>query len=329
MATVRTGASAYVKYGYEATYGGSGTANKSFGLQDRVTNWTLTNNRIDLAKLNQVEIENYAYGRQQGSISMGFVLSNPWIFQSIYGPPSTAGGSDPYTHTFPHATNGQPKAIAGNSLKIELGYDGSDQNIIRTLKGGVVNSLGISTSINDTVGCNCDITYGHEEAPDTSTTLAPPTLPSVEFPYTFAHGTIKVGGSTLAEVQDADITFAQNTNLLYQIGQHHAKDAYRQIFDITGRFRAAMLNKDMLENVLNQVKKGTAGTYAEVVAGSPAFELTFTRSATEYIKLTGVGLAPTDISIQGIEPVEPIFEEITWRVKSCTIECKNAEGGAE
>ena len=47
------------------------------------------------------------------------------------------------------------------------------------------------------------------------------------------------------------------------------------------------------------------------------------------IKITGTGLAPTDLSITGIEPVEPIFEEINWRVKSATIACKTTQATAE
>ena len=52
MADIRTGASAYLKYGFESSYGTGGTANKKFGLQDRLTNWSLTNNRIDMPRLN-------------------------------------------------------------------------------------------------------------------------------------------------------------------------------------------------------------------------------------------------------------------------------------
>ena len=46
-------------------------------------------------------------------------------------------------------------------------------------------------------------------------------------------------------------------------------------------------------------------------------------------KITGTGLSPTDLNISGIEPVEPIFEEISWRVKSATIVAKNTQSGEE
>ena len=63
MATIRTGASAYLKYEYESSYGTGGTPNKKFGLQDRLTNWTLTHNRLDLKQLDQTTINKYAYGQ--------------------------------------------------------------------------------------------------------------------------------------------------------------------------------------------------------------------------------------------------------------------------
>ena len=328
MATIRTGASAYLKYEYETSYGTGGTPNKKFGLQDRLTNWTLTHNRIDMPQLNQTTIANFAYGQQSGSLSVGCVLSNPWIFESVFGAPSTGSAtSGVYPHTF--GTTAGNKTM--NTLVCEVGYDGDSADIVRTMRGCVVNSLGISTSIGATVYLSVDMTYGKEGAPSASLGTAP-SEPTEEFPYTFAHGVIKVGGNTLAQVQDVDITFAQNPSLLYGIGNNQAVSSYRQIFDMTGRFRAALLNKNLLENVLNQVKQGSSGNYAETVGGSPELELTFQSTATSVqneIKITGTGLAPTDLNISGVEPVEPIFEEINWRIKTATVVAKNTQSGAE
>jgi hypothetical protein len=328
MATIRTGASAYLKYEYETSYGTGGTPNKKFGLQDRLTSWTLTHNRIDMPTLNQTTIANYAYGQQTGSLSVSCVLSNPWIFESVFGPPSTGSASSGvYPHTF--GTTAGNKTM--NTLVCEVGYDGDTADIVRTLRGCVVNSLGISTSIGATVDLSVDMTYGKEGAPVTSIGTAP-SEPTEQFAYTFAHGVIKVGGNTLAQVQDVDMTFAQNPSLLYGIGNNQAVSSYRQIFDITGRFRAALLNKNLLEGVLAQIAKNTSATFEETIGGSPELELTFQSTASTVqneIKITGVGLAPTDIAISGVEPVEPIFEEINWRIKSATVVAKNTQSAVE
>ena len=213
MATIRTGASAYLKYEYETSYGTGGTPNKKFGLQDRLSNWTLTHNRMDLKQLDQTTINKYAYGQQSGNLSVGFVLSNPWIFEAVFGPPSTGSATDAvYPHTF--GTTAGNKTM--NTLVCEVGYDGDSDDIVRTLRGCVANSLGISTSIGGTVDCSMEMTYGKESAPSTTIGTAPGE-PTEEFAYTFAHGVVKVGGNTLAQVQDVDITFAQNPSLLYGI----------------------------------------------------------------------------------------------------------------
>ena len=332
MATIRTGASAYLKYEYETSFGTGGTPNKKFGLQDKLTNWTLTHNRIDMPQLNQTTIANYAYGQQTGSLSVGCVLSNPWIFESVFGPSTPGTAVDTvYPHTF--GTTAGNKTM--NTLVVEVGYDsddaGSNTDIVRTMRGCLVNTLGISTSIGATVDLSVDMTYGKESAPGLTIGTAP-TEPTEAFPYTFAHGVIKVGGTTLAQVQDVDITFAQNPSLLYGIGNNQAVSSYRQIFDMTGRFRASLLNKNLLDNVLNQISKGSSGNFAETVGGSPELELTFrntSTSPTSEIKITGTGLAPTDIAISGIAPVEPIFEEINWRIKSATVVAKNTQALAE
>ena len=327
---VRTGAQSYVKYGYEGTYAGSATCDKKFGLKDALSSWSLTHNRIDLPALNQVTYESYAYGQQAGEISIDFVLSNPWVLGAFFGAPSTTGSSNPYTHTYPHASNGinkQPR-----SFQVEVGFnagDTSNSDVVRTLKGCVASTLGISTSIGSTVDCSLSASYGKEDAPATTFGSAPtePTLDHKAF--TFAHAQLKYGGSVLAQVQDLNISINQTPALLYGLNSVQAVDSYRQIFDITGSFKASLLNKTILEDVLEQVSKGTSGTFSETVGGSPELEILFQKSASEYIKLTGVGLSPSSLSIDGIQPNEPVFENIDWRIKSLTVECKNNQAAEE
>ena len=327
MASIRTGASAILKYGYESSYAvDSPTCDKKFGLNDSVTSWSLTTNRIDLASLNQVEYADYAYGQQQGSLSVGFTMSNPWIFRSVFGAPTVSTN----TFTYGTASGGEYRAakdLAGNTVAVQIGVDGSDVDVVRTCQGGVVNSLGLSTSIGNTVQGSIDMTYGKEVA-SSQTLVAAPTKPTNEFPYTFAHGELIIkgdgtaGNGVIQQLQDVDITFAQNSNLLYQVGQNAAKDAYRQIFDVTGRFRAAHLGKDFHDHMIAQL---AGGSYSETVGGTVEFKLSFVQTAgTKEIVIKGTGLSPTDYSISGIVPVEPIFEDITWRIKSCQVVAEDA-----
>ena len=334
---VRTGAFAYLKYAYETAFQTAVTANKKFGLQDRVSSWTLTNNRINLAQLNQIEPEAFAYGQQQGSLSVGYVLSNPWVFGSIYGAPSVGSISNGVaTHTYPHGSTGQPKTV--RSATVEIAFDaaegGSNEDIVRTLKGCVTNSLALSTTVGQTVDVTQEMSYGKEDQPAlTFSGGSAPSLPSNEFPYTFAHARLKVGNEIIAQVQDLDITFTQNSDMLWGLNDHQAAATYRRVLDITGRFRASWLNKDRLENVLNQIKAGTTGNYNETLGGSVELEILFDNGQTganqKTITILGSGLAPSNINITGIEPVEPVFEEIEWQVKSCTVSADNSISAAE
>lgn len=323
---VRTGANAYLKYGYESTFGASTTMDKKFGLNDALSSWSLTHNRQDLPALNQVTIDEFAYGQQTGSVSLDFTLSNPWIFKSILGSPSVTGSADPYTYTYPHASNGinkQPK-----SFGMEVGFDATDGAIVRTLKGCVVTSLGINTSVGGLVGCSLSANYGNEDAPSTTLGTAP-TQPDVEFPYTFAHARLKYAGSVVAQVQDLSITIDQGSTLLYGLNDNQAVDAYRQLLDITGSFKASLENKTVLEDMLDQISKGTAATYSSTVGGSPELEILFQKSANESITLTGTGLSPSDLTYDGVRANEPIFENVNWKIKSLVVTAKNNQSAEE
>jgi len=314
---VRTGSHVYVKYGFETTYADGSTPNKKFGLQDKLSSLSLTNNRVNLNSLNQNTVHTFAYGQQQGSASVSFILSNPWIFGALLGAPVTAGSST-YTHTYAFDgttdTNRNIRTIA-----VQLGYDGADADIVRTLKGGIINTLSVSAAVGGMVECSADITYGVESAPSTTLGTAP-SLPAINNPYTFAHAELLVNGSVVAECQDVSLSINQNAELLYKLNSHSATNAYRKLTDITGSFRASFINKALLEKVLEQVKLGTSsGTFSELVGGSPTFRLTFEKSATEKIVITGGGLSIGEQSISGLEPNEPIFEEINWQMKTLTL----------
>jgi len=326
---VRTGAHGYLKYDYETTYAdGTTVPNKKFGLQDRLSSLSLTNNRINLPALNQNTLEYFAYGQQQGTASVSFVLSNPWVFGGILGAPSTTGAS-PYVHTYPHASNGLNKVP--RTMALEVGLDGDAADLVRTLEGATMNSLNISASVGNIIECTCDMTYGKETAPSTSLGTAP-TLPSEEFPYTFAHAELTVGGTVVAQCQDASINISQNSELLYALNSHHAVNSFRRVLDITGSFRYAWYDKVLFEKLLEQIKAGTAGgsTYSETVGGSPEFKLTFIENNTnQKIEITCSGLGIGDIGWSGFEPVEPVFEEINWQVKTITVAATNTTAAEE
>ena len=320
---VRTGAYAYINYGYENTFGGTASAiTNSFGQRTAISGLTLTTNKIALGKLGQVDPTAFAYGTQNGTLGINFVLgdiTSHKIFKSILGSASGAGTSgNPYIYG--SATEGAAtKSLIGNTFTTEIGFQGETDTMVRTLKGCVTNSLAISTSIGGTVDCSCDIVYGKEDAPSTSGFSDDSTENSQ--PFTFAHGSLKIGGSTIAEVQDVDMTIAQNSDLLYELGSQQSVAGIKRSLDITGRFRSSWKNDDMIDQLILQLK-GTG--YKETVAnlGTPELELFFTNGASsaKTLKVTGYGLGLNDHAVTGLEPVEPVFEELNWQVKRIKVE---------
>jgi len=347
---VKTGASSYIKYGWETQFGvspGDSALDKVFGLNARLTNWSLTHSPKDLPTLGQVEVKDYAYGQQAGSMGIDFVLSNPWIFKSVYGNPAKTGSTAPFTYKYGTALGTNSGNHAGaksvQNLTVEVGFQGETDSVVRRGLGCIVNSLNISTTIDGTVDCSTDIGYGKEDANSgavyNATFDTTPPTEDVGFPYTFAHGEIRwageggadtdASGSVVAELQDASISFAQNPALLYTIGQHQAVASFRRVFDVTGSFRASWKNDDKLNQLFDQVRKPLTKSTISTNAAKADIILSFknqaaTSSTMEVITMKLNGVRPDSHAVEGIVPVEPVFENIAWRTKNVEIICENS-----
>ena len=335
---VRTGASSYVRYDWEDTFGTSAFNNsthKAFGLNARLGSWTLGHSPKDLPMLNQVEYRDFAYGQQNGALTVDFVLSNPWIFRALFGAQGTTG-SGPYVHTW-GTTGDVSGAKTVTPFSVEVGFASESENIVRSATGCILNNLTINTAIDTTVDCSADISYGNETDNGTTYHSAPPT-DDVSFPYTFAHGELRWygdggadtdnAGSVVAQLQSCNITIAQNPTLLYSIGSHRSVAAYRRILDITGNFQASWIDNKKLAQLLDQIEKPPKAFIREGVAGAAVDAiLTFTNGGTgtakKSITIRLSGVRPDSISIDGIVPVEPVFETINWRAKTISVTADN------
>ena len=327
---VRTSANAYVKYCFEdgttfAALASGITPNKKFGLQDKVSSLASNNGKVALNQLNKNTVHKFAYGQQNVSLSVGFTLSSPWIFGAILGVPSYASN----TFTYPHTTNGLNKSP--RTIKTEIGFENDSDDVVREIRGGVVNALNISAAVGGLVDCTVDVTSGLEAS--SSITLSgteAPTAPSQEFPYTFAHAELVINGEVAAECQDVSLNLTQNGELLYGLGSNSSVAALRKVLEMTGSFRTSWLDNTMFQKLLAQIKADSATTYQETVGirTSPTvnaeFRLTFEENSTnQQIVITGTGLSISDHSISGLEPVEPLFEEINWQFKTITVVAKS------
>ena len=325
---VYTGASTSVMYGYEAQFGtAQNNLTNTFGLNTKVSTLSLNTSRQQLNKLGQVEPTKYAYGTQSGSLSVGFVMDDSdshKIFQSIYGTPS---GTAPFLYPASLGQGGTLPTFANQSFTTQIQVQAGANKMTRTLNGCIVNSLNLSTSIGEPLNCSTDITFGKETTQnvqtDNSTITNQRTGSGVDqgtTPYTFAHGEVKVSnGSSLvavAEVQEFDISFAQNAELLYGLNSQTAVDAYRKVFDVSGRFRASFKDDTLIQYVIDQSRVNTSAS--ELIDSGIGITLIFTNNS-KVIKIELNELSISDHNVSGIEPAEPVFEEISWACKSARI----------
>ena len=89
-----------------------------------------------------------------------------------------------------------------------------------------------------------------------------------------------------------------------------------------GRFKTSLKNGDLIQAVINQslFDDGTKETIAET--SNVALKLVFENLATSATKSLTIelgGVSLTDHSTSGIEPAEPIFEEVSFKAKSARI----------
>ena len=350
MAAIYTGGSASVLYGFEensasppvADFGvAAPTIANIFGMNQKVTSLSLQTGQMPLNKLGQVEVSKFAYGQQQGSVNIGFVWDSEKsdkIFKTLFGAPSSASNVDTYpalsTKPFTGVSGSgsvtvTPSSPVSITTQIQVLTSGTNM-LNRTLKGCVVQSLGLSTSIGEVLNATVDMAFAKED----NTTVAASSgfvaqtasgKDQATTPYTFAHGvlTTSTGGSgvaTVAEVQDVDLTFATNAELLWGLGSHHASTVFRKIFDVTGRFKTSFKNGELIQAVVDQA---IAGTETMEETANVGLDLTFT-NGSKSLKIELGGISITDHSVSGIEPAEPIFEEVNIKAKSARIVSNHA-----
>jgi len=331
---VFTGGSVSVGYGYETAFGtAQGSIDKVFGLNTKVTSLTLNTSQVSLNKLGQVEPTKFYFGQQSGSLGIGFVLDDEEshrIFRCLYEnsgstPQTQSGSAFNYPSSLGENTTGV-KTPASITTRVQI-QNGS-KILTRSLQGCIVNNLTLNTAIGETVNATVDMMFAEESTADveadSGTITAQTAINSATLtPYTFAHGELKVGTgtsgalATVFDVQDIDVSFATNAELLFGLGKHYAQNAFRKVFDIGGRFKTTIKDGALLQYVIDQSIIGTE-TETLVPVSGVGLVLTFT-NGTKSIKIEFGGVSLTDHSASGLEPNEVLFEEVNFKAKSSKI----------
>jgi len=340
-ANIRTGAFAYLEYDFETTFdtGGvpCGACGKVFGFEQKVTGWTWTNNRIVLNQLNSIEPKTYAYGQARGSMSVDFVVSNPWYNELLFShddmcccacfPTSCVS---PFTYTWDDSANDRMKDTT--SFTAEVGIQACCCDFKRVVSGAIVNSVALRSTVGEVVRATVDISY----ATDVSMCATIDTTPAADtvgvavcqfIPYTFAHGTLKFPTAcdcmcVIAELQSFDVTLNPNADLLWSHNSNHAINAYRRVFEITGTFNASYVDQTNFNKVLAQIGDDSQTLDTCQVELEIAFDNGCAGAAQRLITYTFTGISIGEHSTS-VEPVEPIFETISWQARTAQVTALN------
>jgi hypothetical protein len=281
---------------WESTFkGGATTRDKVFGRGQRVTSITRNENPEKIYEPGSRPSKYIAFKAFEGSVSFDFFLSNPWLFRAVMGSVSTSG-TGPYTHTYTVAN-------LPVSIEIEAAFQGSGGNVVRLLRGAVVNTFSLTASVNELVRCRLDVLYADEASGTLGTAIVDTFDPMV-----FQHGKLEIPtGTVVGEVQSFDLTIANNALMVWELGDTKPSSAVWQNFDPTGRISVTMKDRTFLDRLRN-----TTSTGKLVFNFSPTHQIIFNFDTIGYGEHT-VGFEPNalvveevPILIQGLTNIQAI-----------------------
>jgi len=255
-----SGYASYVNYGYEATYGTAVAGTRTFGHGVKITH-TRKNNLERIYGLGDRNFSAKATKQFEGTASVEFVMSNASFLRAVLGD-VTDGGSGPYTHSYAE-TNRIPSftICAGTEL-------GTDDEVV-TLKGCKVNTATITAVVNEVAKVRLECLYQNE-------TLATSGIGSqvleVESPFVFSEGAVKIGGSTIGNVQSIELTINNSLESLFGLGSRFKTAEVEKQREYNVRMTIAFSDVSVL---LEKFFGNSSGPATNDVASAGTLDLTF------------------------------------------------------
>lgn len=197
-----------------------------------------------------------------GTISINGTLSSPYWFLGVLGKNTDAGTIGKYTHTY-EEENCLP------TLTIKKTSDFGTTQGTEILYGAIINQASLTASVNESVKFNLECPYRFESLDDTNPIDE---VTDNEEIFTFAGGVIKIDNQELALVQNFEMTFNNNADLLKGIGSRYAEAVNPKNREYNFKYTIAIQDYSVLE----QFHTGTA----------PSLSLEFTNCAGDKVVAT-------------------------------------------
>lgn len=302
---VTGGYGAYCNYGYEATYASAATGTRVFGHGTKLT-ISRKNSMERVHSLGYRNAQANVAKKYEGSASLDFNMSNGSFLRAVLGAVADAGVG-PYTHTYSE-TDAIPSFSIVNG--VELGTN----DYVSVLTGCKVNSCTISAAVDETVKVKLDCLYKTETL---ATSGIGSQVAETEDLFTFAHGTLSLGGSTVGNVQSVELTINHNLEMVWGLGSRLATTGIGKTRTYDLKMTVAFSqNTDLLTKMLGSTSAPLAGTPASV-----ACVLTFTNSGAGTAERSVVATFANVYLNEETLPLdvnEVIKEDVTGWALSCT-----------
>lgn len=297
----------WLGYGWESTFGtASTTIDKPFGHGTRVTGLSRKNNIEKVYSNGYRNAQKMPVKKYEGALTMEWVLANPWFFRGFLG--STAdSGSGPYDHTFTESDTVESFTVSNNvGMESAYKYD---------LLGCKFNTINITSAVNELVRVRADIPFVNESPSGTTSSKIAESFDL----YTYAQGSFELpGGTTLAMVQNIDLTLGNNPEPVSGQGSRFAQEAPVKNSEYSATVTMALqAHADLLQKFY-----GSASGPSDTVAEQATMKMTFTNGLTgtseRTIDLTFTGAKIDEDSLPQ-DPTQVIMEDVKIDMRSLQV----------
>lgn len=304
------GVLSYIGYAYETTFGTAGSPiNKAFGHGQTITTLTERRNYERVFGLGFRNAVRTAPMKFEGTATVEFTVGDGYWLKGALGSVATESGAGPYFHIY-NESNTVPSITVENGLST-----GSD--IARTLLGGVINSLTLTSAVGELVKGRAELLFSNEKP--TATLIAEATRPvSPDEPFTFAGGNIQIGGATIGQIQRFEVTINNNAEMVWGMGNTVAvaKIAKQRIYDMR-----ATVAWNWSALFLERLWGATGSPLTNTVPAQTTVNMLFDNGLSGTASWRGISLALGSVFIDEHnlpqDPTTLITEEVSMQALYC------------
>lgn len=307
MASIPTGANAYIQYGWETTYGSaSSNIDKQFGVGTKITSISRRNNLARVLGLGSRDAQKLLEQKYEGSLEVEFLLASSYFFKGVLGD-VTDGGTGPYTHTYT-CSNTIP------SITTEIGID-MDTNSVFKLLGGKMKTATITFNAGEPVNVKLSIPYANETM---GTTLSSSIATEVEEPFTFAQASFEFpDGTVIDDIQNLTLTIENSSDLIIGLGSRFASKAIDLERKATITLNVPFEKASDFLTALYGNSTGPSNSVAEIASAQITLSNNLTGTSLRKIEFNLADLKIDTIDM-GISPAEMIKHDITIEARTIT-----------